>query len=88
MSVLPWRLASIRAVQPSYRGVRWSGRDGLNHCGLLRYTDPVFGLDISPSVQQERHDVRLTIATGVHQDRLTILQRTEVVRKAYTQTRC
>jgi hypothetical protein len=53
----------------------------LKHCVVLRYTYVVFGLDVGPFVQQDRHGVRLTPATGPQQGRLTILQRVEEVRK-------
>jgi hypothetical protein len=42
---------------------------------VLRYAYAVLGLDVGPFVQQECHGVRLTLATGVHQGRPTILQR-------------
>jgi hypothetical protein len=40
---------------------------------VLRCTHGVFGIDVGPFVQQERHSVRLTIPTGPHQGRLTVL---------------
>jgi hypothetical protein len=36
-------------------------------------------VDVGPFVQQDRHNVRSTKATGVHQGRQAILQRVDVV---------
>jgi hypothetical protein len=79
VSVSPY----IRTVEPFYRVYKWSERRILKHCAVLVYTYAVFGLDVGPSVQQECHGVRLAKPTGIHQGRLTFLQRGEVVRKTY-----
>jgi hypothetical protein len=78
--VLPFRLASIRAVRPSYRGEKGSGRHNPKDCAVFRYTYVVFCLDVGPSLQQERHGVRLITVTSLHQGRHTFLRRVEVVR--------
>jgi hypothetical protein len=82
VSVLPSRLAAVRAVSPSsYRGKMGSGRHRLNHRAVLRYTHVGCGLDVGTSIQQERDGVRLTIRTGQYQGRPAILRRVEAVRK-------
>jgi hypothetical protein len=59
------------------------GRVGVGGAG---YRDP--GVDVGPSLQQDRHGSRLPIATGQQQGRPTILQRVEGVRKTQTETAC
>jgi hypothetical protein len=81
VSALPSRLANIRAVQPSYRGYKGSGRHRLKQRAVLRCTHVGCGIDVGPFVQQDRHGVCLTLATGEHQGCPTILQRVEGVRK-------
>jgi hypothetical protein len=73
VSVSPFALACIRAVQPFYRGQEWSGRQRLKPRAVLRYAYVVCSLDVGLSVHQDRHGVRLTIVTGHQQGRPTIL---------------
>jgi hypothetical protein len=82
MVFVPRTLAFIRAVMPSYRGEKGSGRHNPKDCAVFRCTYAVCSLDVGPSVQQERHGVRLTSLTGLHQGRHAILQRGEGVRKS------
>jgi hypothetical protein len=54
--------------------------------GGAGYRDP--GVDVSLSLQQDRHGARNTHETGQHQCRQAILQRVEVVRKTQTEVWC
>jgi hypothetical protein len=51
--VFPYRLASIRAVVPPYRGQKGSGRHRLKPRAVLRCAHVECGLDVGPLLQQE-----------------------------------
>jgi hypothetical protein len=41
---------------------------------VVRGSYVVLGVDVSPSLQEELHDVRITLSSGQHQGRVAVLQ--------------